>query len=78
MFLSRKSRTQLVAHQHALDVASQPNHCVAAGRCRLRLGFIFAHDVSSDVLESSLRLAHQRLAFEIQADIPVSQANSTT
>ena len=42
------------------------------------LGFIFAQGISPDAVESSLRLAHQRLVFEIQADIPVNQANSTT
>jgi len=42
------------------------------------LGFIFAQGLSPDAVESSLRLAHQRLVFEIQADIPVNQANSPT
>ncbi len=42
------------------------------------LGFIFAQGMSPHAVESSLRLAHQRLAFEIQADIPVNQANSPT
>ncbi len=42
------------------------------------LGFIFAQGVSPHAVESSLRLAHQRLVFEIQADIPVNQANSPT
>jgi biotin carboxylase len=35
------------------------------------LGFIFAHGLSPDAVESSLRTAHQRLVFEIQAEIPV-------
>jgi len=38
------------------------------------LGFIFAQGRSPDAVESSLRLAHQRLVFEIQSDIPVPQA----
>jgi len=40
------------------------------------LGFIFAHGMSADAVESSLRQAHQRLVFEIQADIPVNQARA--
>jgi len=35
------------------------------------LGFIFAQGLSPDAVESSLRLAHQRLVFDIQTDIPV-------
>ncbi len=42
------------------------------------LGFIFAQGMSPHAVESSLRLAQQRLVFEIQADIPVNQANSPT
>jgi len=42
------------------------------------LGFIFAQGMSPHAVESSLRLAHQRLVFEIQADIPLNQANSPT
>ncbi len=41
------------------------------------LGFIFAQGMSPHAVESSLRLAHQRLVFDIQADIPVNQANSS-
>jgi hypothetical protein len=37
------------------------------------LGFIFAHGMSPDAVESSLRTAHQRLEFDIQADIPISR-----
>jgi biotin carboxylase len=40
------------------------------------LGFIFARRMSPDAVESSLRQAHQRLVFEIQADIPVNQARA--
>ena len=40
------------------------------------LGFIFAQGMSPRAVESSLRLAHQRLVFEIQADIPVNQARA--
>ena len=40
------------------------------------LGFIFAHGASPDAVESSLRQAHQRLVFDIQADIPVRQASA--
>ncbi len=40
------------------------------------LGFIFAQGMSPHAVESSLRQAHQRLAFEIQADIPVNQARA--
>jgi biotin carboxylase len=40
------------------------------------LGFIFARAMSPDAVESSLRQAHQRLVFEIQADIPVNQARA--
>ena len=35
------------------------------------LGFIFAHGTSPEAVESSLRQAHQRLVFDIQANIPV-------
>jgi len=38
---------------------------------------MFAHDMSSDALESSLQQAHQRRVLEIQTDIPVHQANSS-
>jgi hypothetical protein len=38
------------------------------------LGFIFAQGLAPDAVESSLRVAHQRLIFEIQADIAVPQA----
>ena len=40
------------------------------------LGFIFAHGASPDAVESSLRQAQQRLVFEIQPDIPVSEARA--
>ena len=40
------------------------------------LGFIFARAMSPDAVESGLRQAHQRLVFEIQADIPVNQARA--
>ncbi len=40
------------------------------------LGFIFAQGMSPHAVESSLRQAHQRLVFEIQADIPVNQARA--
>jgi biotin carboxylase len=40
------------------------------------LGFIFAHGMSPDAVELRLRQAHQRLVFEIQADIPVNQARA--
>ena len=40
------------------------------------LGFIFAQGMSPHAVESSLRLAHRRLVFEIQADIPVTQARA--
>ena len=37
------------------------------------LGFIFAQGTSPAAVESSLRQAHQRLGFEIDADIPVKR-----
>ena len=40
------------------------------------LGFIFAHATSPDAVESSLREAHRRLAFDIQADLPVNRAGA--
>jgi len=40
------------------------------------LGFIFAQGMSPLAVESSLRLAHQRLVFVIQADIPVNQSRA--
>jgi len=36
------------------------------------LGFIFAHATSPEAVESSLREAHQHLAFEIQANISIN------
>ncbi len=38
------------------------------------LGFIFADAVSSDAVESALKLAHSRLQFDIQTDVPVKEA----
>jgi biotin carboxylase len=38
------------------------------------LGFIFGHGLSPDAVESSLRAAHRRLDFIIQAGIPLSKA----
>ena len=66
----------------ALDVAGISDIQITAGPGQViapapegasYLGFIFAHGVSPDAVESSLRSAHQRLVFEIQADIPVSR-----
>jgi L-amino acid ligase C-terminal domain 2 len=37
------------------------------------LGFIFAHGLSPEAVESSLRTAHRRLVFEFQADIPIGR-----
>jgi biotin carboxylase len=37
------------------------------------LGFIFAHGLSPDAVESSLRSAHQRLVFDFQAEIPIDR-----
>lgn len=42
------------------------------------LGFIFARRISPAAVESSLRQAHERLVFEIQADIPVKQGSFRT
>jgi biotin carboxylase len=39
------------------------------------LGFIFAQGASPDAVESSMRTAHQRLVFDIQAEIPISPVN---
>ncbi len=40
------------------------------------LGFIFAHGGSADAVESSLRTAHQRLVFDIPAEIPIDWINA--
>ena len=40
------------------------------------LGFIFARGNSAETVESALRLAHQRLVFDIQSDIPVIHAKT--
>ena len=42
------------------------------------LGFIFAHAISPDAVEISLREAHRRLVFEIQPDIPVERESPVT
>jgi len=38
------------------------------------LGFIFAHGASPGAVETSLREAQQRLAFDIQAEVPLREA----
>lgn len=40
------------------------------------LGFIFAHAISPEAVESSLREAHRRLVFTIQPGIPVERATA--
>jgi len=69
----------------ALDVAGISDIRITADRGQViapapegasYLGFIFAHGLSPDAVESSLRTAHQRLVFDIQAEIPVSRRSA--
>ena len=57
-----------------IQITAEPGQVIApAPEGASYLGFIFAHGLSPDAVESSLRTAHQRLVFEIQAEIPISR-----
>jgi hypothetical protein len=57
-----------------IQITADPGQVIApAPEGASYLGFIFAHGSSADAVESSLRTAHQRLAIEIQAEIPISR-----
>jgi biotin carboxylase len=57
-----------------IRITAEPGQVIApAPEGASYLGFIFAHGMSPDAVESSLRIAHQRLVFEIQADIPIDR-----
>jgi biotin carboxylase len=57
-----------------IRITAEPGQVIApAPEGASYLGFIFAHGMSPDAVESSLRTAHRRLVFEIQADIPISR-----
>ncbi len=56
-----------------IQITANPGQLIAAPpEGASYLGFIFAQGLSPDAVESSLRLAHQRLVFDIQADIRVA------
>ena len=62
-----------------IQIAASPGQVIAPPpEGASYLGFIFAQGLSPHAVESSLRQAHQRLVFDIQADIPVNQAQSPT
>jgi biotin carboxylase len=57
-----------------IQISATPGQVIApAPEGASYLGFIFAHGLTPDAVEFSLRTAHLRLVFEIQADIPVSR-----
>jgi hypothetical protein len=57
-----------------IQITAAPGQVIApAPEGASYLGFIFAHGLSPDAVESSLRAAHRRLVIEIQAEIPVSR-----
>jgi biotin carboxylase len=57
-----------------IRITAEPGQVIApAPEGASYLGFIFAHGTSPAAVETSLRTAHQRLVFEFQADIPMSQ-----
>jgi len=60
-----------------VQITASPGQLIAAPpEGASYLGFIFAQGASSDEVESSLRQAHQRLEFDIQAALPVNEARS--
>lgn len=59
----------------AIEVTASPGHVIAPPpEGASYLGFVFAQAASPDAVESSLREAHRRLAFDIQAEIHVNRA----
>ncbi len=66
---------QAVAGISGIQITAAPGQLIAAPpEGAGYLGFIFARGVSPDAVEASLRQAHQRLEFDIQAAVPVSEA----
>ena len=60
-----------------IQITADPGQVIApAPEGASYLGFIFAHGLSPDEVESSLRAAHQRLVFEIRAGIPISRTRA--
>jgi len=58
-----------------IRITAEPGQVIApAPEGASYLGFIFGHGPSPDAVESSLRAAHQRLDFIIQAEIPLGKA----
>ena len=67
-----------VAGISAIHITASPGQLIAPPpEGASYLGFIFAQGKSPGAVESSLRTAQQRLVFEIQPDIPLSEARLT-
>ena len=55
-----------------IQITAEPGQVLApAPEGASYLGFIFAHGMSPEAVESSLRMAQERLVFDIQAEIPI-------
>ena len=62
-----------IANISDIQITAQPGQVIAPPpEGASYLGFIFARGLSANAVESALRQAHQRLAFDIQTGIPVS------
>jgi hypothetical protein len=60
-----------------IRITAEPGQVIApAPEGASYLGFIFAHGMSPDAVESSLRTAHQRLVLEIRAGMPISRISA--
>jgi biotin carboxylase len=72
--VSRLEEALGVAGISDIRITADPGQVIApAPEGASYLGFIFAHAGSPDAVESSLRTAHQRLVFEIQAEFPINR-----
>ena len=57
-----------------IQITAEPGQVIApAPEGASYLGFIFAQGLSPDAVESSLRAAHQRLVFKIQAEVSINR-----
>lgn len=64
-----------VAGVSDIRITASPGQLIAAPpEGSSYLGFIFAHGASPGAVETSLRQAQQRLAFDIQAEVPLREA----
>jgi biotin carboxylase len=66
-----------VAGISEVQITASPGQLIAAPpEGASYLGFIFAQGTSSEAVEASLRQAHERLEFDIQAAVPVGETRS--